>query len=60
VDGGAPSSTSDFYNGRTLVFTSGALAGQAKRILDYSGLTGALTVQPLTDAPAEGDLGVIV
>jgi hypothetical protein len=60
VEGGVPNATADFYNGRTLVFTSGALAGQAKRILDYSGVSKTLTVQPLTDAPAEGDTGVIV
>lgn len=60
VDDGVPSAEADFYNGRTLVFTSGDLAGQAKRILDYSGVSKSLTVQPLTGAPAEGDTGVIV
>lgn len=60
IDGGAPSATNDFYNGRTIVFTSGALAGQATSISDYVGATQTLTVAALTGAPASGVTFVIV
>lgn len=52
--------TNDHYNGRTLTFTSGALAGQAAEITDYNGSTKQLTVSTLTEAPANGDTAVIV
>lgn len=60
IDGGAPSSTNDFYNGRILIFTSGALAGQATSVEDYVGSTVTLTVVALTGAPASGVTAVIV
>jgi hypothetical protein len=53
-------STSSFYVGRTVVFTSGALAGQASAITAYNGSTKQLTVAQLTSAPASGDTAVIV
>lgn len=52
--------TNDHYNGRTLVFASGALAGQAAQITDYNGSTKELTTSVLTEAPANGDTAVIV
>lgn len=52
--------TNDHYNGRTIVFTSGALAGQASSITDYSGSSKTLTVSALTEAPANTDAFVIV
>lgn len=52
--------TNDHYNGRTLLFTSGALAGQAGEITNYNGATKELTVSTLTEAPANGDTAVIV
>lgn len=52
--------TNDHYNGRTIVFTSGNLAGQAATVSDYSGSNGQLTVTTLTEAPANTDLFVIV
>ena len=52
--------TSAFYVGRTLVFTSGALAGQATAITAYNGATKQLTVAQMTGAPASGDTAVIV
>ena len=52
--------TNDHYNGRTLLFTSGAMAGQAAEITDYDGTTKHLTVSVLTEAPANGVLGVII
>jgi hypothetical protein len=60
INGGVPSATNDFYNGRTVVFTSGALAGQATSISDYVGATQTLTVAALTGAPASGVTLVIV
>lgn len=52
--------TNDHYNGRTIVFITGALAGQAASILDYNGATKELTVSSMTEAPSNGDLAVIV
>jgi hypothetical protein len=60
INGGAPSSVDDFYNGRVIVFTSGALAGQATSITDYTGATTTATVPALTGAPANGVTAVIV
>jgi hypothetical protein len=60
VEGGAASATNDFYNGRVIIFTSGALAGQATSITDYVGATKTCTVPALTGAPAEDVTGVIV
>lgn len=53
-------STNDHYNGRTVIFTSGALAGQAGSISDYNGSAATLTVGGLTEAPADTDTFVIV
>lgn len=60
IDGGVPSATNDFYNGRVVVFTSGALAGQATSISAYAGATQTLTVVALTGAPAAAVTLVIV
>jgi hypothetical protein len=51
--------TNDHYNGRILIFYTGALAGQATDITDYDGTSNDLTVTALTEAPANGDLAVI-
>ena len=53
-------SVGDFWNGRTLIFVNGTLAGQAATITDYNGSTRELTVAALTSAPASGDSAVIV
>jgi hypothetical protein len=55
VKSNATESTNDHYNGRSIVFTSGALSGQATSILDYDGTTKAFTVSTLTEAPTSGD-----
>ncbi len=60
VDGGAPSGTNNFYNGRVIVFTSGVLAGSATAITDYDGATTTATVTTLTGSPANAVTGVIV
>ncbi|KKK59338.1 hypothetical protein LCGC14_3035380, partial [marine sediment metagenome] len=51
--------TDDHYNGRTVVWTSGVLAGQASDITDYLGSTGQLTYTAVTEAPGAGDDFVI-
>ena len=60
IDGAAPSATNDFYKGRVIIFTSGALAGQATDITAYTGATVTLTVTALTAAPADTVTAVIV
>lgn len=62
VDGGAPPSGADVFNGRVLVITSGALNRQAKPIDDYDGSTGTLTIGDggFTGSAANGVTGVIV
>lgn len=60
VNGGAPSATDDFYNGRHIIFTSGALTLQATSISDYTGATATATVPALTGAPADTVTGIIV
>jgi hypothetical protein len=60
VEGGAPSTTDDFYNGRVIIFTSGVLAGQAVEITDYTGASGTATISAATSAPANGVTAVIV
>ena len=54
--------TSDHYNGRVVVFTSGTVAGQATRITDYAqaGSNGHFTVTALTEAPPNDATFVIV
>lgn len=47
--------TNDHYNGRTVTFYSGALAGQQATITDYNGTTKLLTVTAMTEAPANGN-----
>lgn len=58
INGAAPSAVADFYNGRVLIFTSGALDGQATSVTDY--IEDNLTVVALTGAPASGVTGVLV
>ena len=52
--------TDDHYNGQTVKFTSGALAGQATVITDYTGATKLITMVALTEAPSNGDTFVIL
>jgi hypothetical protein len=53
--------TADHYNGRVIVFTSGALAGQATLITDYAltGGRGRFTMSTLTEAVPNGTTFVI-
>jgi len=50
----------DHYNGRVVLWTSGALAGQGSDITDYDGTTKMLTYTATTEAPANTDTFVIV
>ncbi len=52
--------TDDHYIGRIIIWTSGALLGQATDITDYSGTNGTLTYTAVTEAPSNGDTFVIV
>lgn len=53
--------TNDHYNGAFVVFTSGALLGQSRKIADYDGSTKVLTVATaFTEAPAAGDTFIIL
>jgi len=53
-------STDDHYIGRTVVWTTGVLIGQASDITDYVGVNGVLTFSELTEAPGVGDGFIIV
>ena len=48
------------YNDRTIVWITGALAGQAASVTDYVGDTKALTVSAMTEAAGNGDQFVLV
>src|SRR3990172_5969050 len=52
--------TDDHYNGRILIFTSGALLRQATDITAYNGTTKVLTFTALTEAPTAADKFIIV
>jgi hypothetical protein len=52
--------TDDHYNGRRLIWTSGALKDQATAITDYDGATKKLTFTTVTDIPNIGDTFNIV
>ncbi len=54
--------TTDHYKGRIVIFTSGALVGQATDITGYAKVTtiGQFTVTAMTEAPANDDTFVIV
>ena len=56
---GLTEGTNDHYNGRTITFTSGSLAGQSASITDYDGTTKTLTVSTMTEAPSNTDTFVI-
>lgn len=60
IETGLTETTNDHYNGRRLVFATGNLAGQATDITDYNGASKQLTVTALTEAPANGDVAIIV
>ena len=52
--------TDDHYNGRVIVWISGALTAQATDITDYDGATKMVIFTGTTEAPGAGDTFVIV
>lgn len=60
VNTNLPSTTNANYNGRSVLFFTGALTGQGCSITGYNGSTNQLTVTALTGAPAPGDLAVVI
>ena len=58
---GTLSNTDDFYNDRFLIFTTGALTGQGRRVQDYTGATYTFQADgTYTSAPVNGDDFIIV
>ena len=53
-------SLANFYVGRTVLWTSGALAGVAAAIQGYAASGGLLTFTPTPVAPVAGDSFVIL
>ncbi len=52
--------TDEHYKGRTVIWISGDLAGQASDITDYDGSSKMLTYTVVTEAPANTDEFIIV
>lgn len=52
--------TDDHYNGRFIIFKSGALENQATNITDYVGLNKKLVFTALTETPTAGDTFIII
>lgn len=52
--------TDDHFIGRIIIWTSGALSGQASDITDYTGVNGVLTFTATTEAPSNGDGFIII
>lgn len=51
----------DVYNDRLLVFTTGALAGQVRKVTDFVASTDFITVgTAFTATPSAGDKGVLI
>jgi len=53
-------STDNHYTNRTVVWTSGSLQNQARRITAYNGTTKVLTFDEATEAPSNGNTFIIV
>ncbi len=54
------SAVDDFYNGRIIIWTSGALQNQASDISDYAGSNKLVTFTNVTSAPSADDTFVVV
>ncbi len=52
----------DFWKDSLVVFTSGALAGQVRKVTGYAGSTKTLSfdIDPFTSAPAGSDLFILI
>ena len=60
IDAALTEADTDFWKGRIIIFTSGALLGQATDITAFDPATDKLTFTALTNAPAAGVTYVIV
>jgi hypothetical protein len=60
IDSGLTEADVDFWKGRIIIFTSGALLGQATDITAFDPVTDKLTFTALTNAPAAAVTYVIV
>lgn len=58
----AEEATADHFNGRNIQFMTGALQGQMTDITDYAlqNTRGFFTVTTLTEAPANGDIFIVL
>ena len=52
--------TDDHYKGKTLYFLDNNLAGQTTYVQAYDGTTKVITFAKVTEAPASGDLCLLV
>ena len=52
--------TDDHYIGRTIIWRTGILTGQATDITDYAGTDGLLTFTAVTEPPSNGDTFIII
>ncbi|MBA7621510.1 hypothetical protein ES703_28874 [subsurface metagenome] len=52
--------TNDHYNGRVVLWVTGALTGQATDVTDYDGVNKILLVTAMTEIPAPTDTFVLV
>ena len=60
IDSGLTQSANDFWNGRVIIFLTGALMYQATNIEDFDASTDKLTFAGLTTAPSAADTYIIV
>ena len=55
------SAVDDYWRNCLLTFTTGALANQVRKVVDFDGTTKTVTVDTaFTDAPADGDRFILV
>jgi hypothetical protein len=57
---GLTEATNDHYNGRRIAFATGLNAGLVTDITDYNGASKQLTCTAVPDAPANGDIAIII
>lgn len=60
IDTNLPGTVTDYYKDRVVIFTSGAISGQAKAITAYNGTTHEVTTGAFTTAPSVADTYIIV
>jgi len=60
IDSGLTQADADFWKGRIVIFTSGALKFQATDILSFAPASDQLTFTAVTQSPSGGDTYVIV